>query len=374
MNKQRESAEFRVEALSLLQKLVSDPSCLSYGEEKGMMPIIDKQKLDYFVEEYKDVEPECAKALGFDYNIEVVQFSQKIKTYPGELLIEGECAPYNGLAFHPNDPDYLVVCDKDLSQEDVRESCCEGCEQDIPLPGYLGNCSYCCKDTCLPLEVYCRAYNCSQYMGSPEECESIDETTQKKICCVRQTCSEKHTKLVVCYNIDPEKDCKEVEVEKINGYCGNVGMKRKIKIGKTISVGIAAKSWNFSVGSGVSSFSPEAAVEDQVEFVLPVVIRYNSTYSANGEIHFKAVKGQLETFYSRLEDICEAAEKGKPKRIVERFTFRYPIVKRGNQICMLDRCKIFKCPFNLNMPSLGEGEYILKIYFNQTTGEIVVKK
>jgi len=364
-SQQRESAEFRISALNLLQKLVSDPNCLAYSKENSSLPIIDKEKLDYFVQQYKDVEPDCAKALDFDYSIEVIQFRQSIKTYPGEILKEGECAPYNGLAFHATDPNYLVVCDKDLSQEDVRKSCCGGWEQDIQLPNNLV-----CRGS---VSVYCKAYDCSQYMGSQEKCESIDESTSEKICCVTQTCSAAHPKLVVCYNINPEKECKEIRTF-INGYCGDVGVKRKISIGENISIAIAASSWRFSINSGISSFSPQAAIEDQIELTLPIVIRYNDTYSTNGEIHLKAVKGQLESFYSRLEDICQAAKKGQTKRVLEKFVFRFPIVRDNNKICMLDSCKIFDCPFSLDFNTLEKGEHILKIYFDQKDRKIVVEE
>ena len=103
--------------------------------------------------------------------------------------------------------------------------CCGGNELDGTFPRTLD-----CKDN---TKVTCRAYDCSAYFKSEEECEYIDETTAEKACCIRNNCFKKgkdyHPIFVECYNIDPEKDCKEVKISHTyHAYCGIVAQWRKI--------------------------------------------------------------------------------------------------------------------------------------------------
>jgi len=71
--------EFKNEVINLAQKLISSEDCLSYKNEKGT---IDINKLEYFSSRYKEVEPECAKEINFDYIITVVQQPKKISVFP----------------------------------------------------------------------------------------------------------------------------------------------------------------------------------------------------------------------------------------------------------------------------------------------------
>ena len=126
--------------------------------------------------------------------------------------------------------------------------------------------------------------------------------------------------------------------------------------------------------SGISSFSPKKAITDEIEISLPVSIRYNQTFSTEGIIHIRAVKGELENFVSTLEFVCQLAKQHKPISFSKFFEFSYPINVSGNKICMLENCKVFSCPYPLNFSGVGVGEHLLHISFDQTTNEIKVKE
>jgi len=86
---EKASSEFKNEVLNLAQKLISSEECLSYKNEKGS---IDINKLEYFSSMYKEVEPECAKEINFDYTITVVQQPKKIASLPGMKGTSGTLA------------------------------------------------------------------------------------------------------------------------------------------------------------------------------------------------------------------------------------------------------------------------------------------
>jgi hypothetical protein len=367
---EKASSNFKIQVLNTLQKLVTDPNCLAYQQnETPYKVVIDKSKLDYFVTKYNDVEPDCAKALEFDYNIIVEQFSYNFSTYPGTKIKEGECAPRNGIAVHPTDPNYLIVCDKDLSEEDVRESCCSGGDTDPYLPG-----PWPCSGG---ITVHCSRYDCTKFLKSEEECEDIDETTTEKVCCVRKTCVA-HPKFVECYNIDPKTECIEVH-GRINGMCGQTGRVGKVAVGVTTNVSISKFVYSFGVASGVSSFSPQKAKLEEIKLSLPIVIRHNETFYGDGIIFIYAVRGELETFVSTLEDICQKAVSNPSIDIKfsKKFKFSYPVeyFPSTNSICMLSSCKKFICPYSLEFYNITtKGEYFLDFVFNSSEKTLSVTK
>lgn len=59
----KQKSQFQVQAMGTLQKIISDEDCLAYSyggtTQKG---VIDKGKLQDFEENYRGLEPECARA------------------------------------------------------------------------------------------------------------------------------------------------------------------------------------------------------------------------------------------------------------------------------------------------------------------------
>ena len=72
-------SEFKNEVMNLAQKLISSEDCLSYKNEKG---VIDVNKLEKFSSNYKDIEPDCAKEINFDYTVTVIQQEKKVAVLP----------------------------------------------------------------------------------------------------------------------------------------------------------------------------------------------------------------------------------------------------------------------------------------------------
>jgi streptogramin lyase len=79
VSEEKAASEFKNEVTNVVQKLILSEDCLSYKNEKGS---IDINKLEYFSSRYKEVEPECAKEMNFDYTITVIQQPKKISVFP----------------------------------------------------------------------------------------------------------------------------------------------------------------------------------------------------------------------------------------------------------------------------------------------------
>lgn len=81
---ENEKLNLKMEAYQIAKKLIS---CL--GEEKEGIFYIDKNKLDDFSQKYAEIEPKCAIADSFDYNMKIIQFEKEIRNYP--IQFSGGC-------------------------------------------------------------------------------------------------------------------------------------------------------------------------------------------------------------------------------------------------------------------------------------------
>ena len=79
-----EKIRFNQEVYDLAKQLAS---CLGYEYEK--IYYLDYNKIEEFSKKYKDIEPRCAIAKNFDYNVKIIQFEKEIRNYP--IQIGGGC-------------------------------------------------------------------------------------------------------------------------------------------------------------------------------------------------------------------------------------------------------------------------------------------
>ncbi len=356
------SSELRMDALETLQKLINTKECLAYEYEnvtqKGNLDI---NKILDFNNTFQGLEPRCAKAQDFDYNIEIIQFEKKFKTYKGMQIKEKECDPENSnwsIAFH-GQPSIYIYCDGDL------EGCCGSGELDGHFPRTLN---------CGGRKVTCTPYDCSKYIKSQEECEKIYEDTTKMACCVRKTCNT-HPWMMECYNIDPAINCTKITWHG-HAWCGLTITASKEPYGVNYTADINQKSWGFAYLpiSGTSSFSPHDAKKEEVVLVLPITIRYNETTMREGEIKITAVRGELETISSLIEDICAKAEKNPSETLIvaRDIYFTYPVLYHGGQLCMMNNCKNIDCAFPINFENITQ-KGMHNVELNYNSGVVSVK-
>jgi hypothetical protein len=153
-----------------------------------------------------------------------------------------------------------------------------------------------------------------------------------------------------------------------------------VPVEPTRNVDIESTTWGFGLWeteTGISTFSPEKALEEEIEVSLPITIRYSETFSTEGMIYMYGVRGELESFYSTLEDVCQKAkgDESRDIKFTKEFHFSYPVEYRGGDICMLDSCKQFSCPYDLEFENIqGDGDYLLAFSYDSGSGIISVEK
>ena len=379
---EKEESNFKMEATNILQKLVNDKNCLAYAHnvtpQKG---VIDINKLESFVSSYTGTEPECAKALGFDYNIRVTQYEKNFTIYPGKTCRQVEtmsdflCTDYSyGGQF------IYVACNYLPSQ---CQGVCEACGE---FDGGKYSCdpSWGCGDD---------PYNKCRYSGS---CDMKGKgcpygKPPNGICCIFRLCPKDACEQIISASIggwpphpvcwlawgkcDLTK-CKSIDHSSFHSHCARGVIEICEPSHETLNISIPMETLGFGVGFGISSFSPEKARETELEISLPVTIRRNETFSAEGVIYIYAVKGELEGLSSLMEDFCEKASASKTgMQFSKEFHFSFPVSYSDGKLCMVDSCKVIKCPYSINFDNINkEGDYVLTFSFDPAKGEISVRK
>lgn len=367
--KERAISTFKIQVLNILQKLVTDYNCLAYHQNKTPYKIvIDKSKLDDFSVKYVDIEPECAKAVDFDYSIKVVQFEHNFSTYPGEKIVSGEPELTNSLAWHEAEYNSTYVYYGLCNFEPKKQP--ENCSGELDGP------TNCPRDCWYHPEPWNKCPGVGPYGGI---C-CINYICPKDKCEVKNNTLGGHPWVVLC-DVNLTEDC-VVYQDFLHRWCGKVAIDVPKPVGVTVNISIKERIWDFSLTAGITAFSPEKAKQWEIEMSLPVTIRYNETFSTEGIIYIYAVKGELESLASTLEDVCEKAISNPNQDIIftKDFHFSFPVnyfsvAPTSSNICMIDHCKKFVCPYTLEAQNItSEGDYLLKFYFNSATKTIRVSK
>ncbi|MEM5827947.1 MAG: hypothetical protein QW197_00345 [Candidatus Aenigmatarchaeota archaeon] len=79
-----ERIRFNQQVYDLAKKLAN---CLGFEYEKTYY--LDYKKIEEFSKIYNDIEPRCAIAKDFDYNVKIIQFEKEVRNYP--IQIGGGC-------------------------------------------------------------------------------------------------------------------------------------------------------------------------------------------------------------------------------------------------------------------------------------------
>ena len=360
---EKEAANFKMDVMNTLQELTTSKDNLAYeynGTSRKV--ILDKNKIDSFASRYENVEPEAAKALGFDYNIIIIQPEYGFSLYPGDKMVQGELTLSNEFSSHSWGVGDVVYFDCNFNPRDHPDLCknteldsiiCSGCDknprEECPYPSSGGRSGICC--------VY---WNCPK-----DACESVEVKIGMGDCGSGCTVA-KGCDLSRCQNL-----------RNGHGACGMTYEYTWIPTGETINIDLKEKIWSFGISLGVDSFSPEKAKKEELQLSLPVTIRYNDTFSAEGTIYIYAVRGELESLYGVIEDICEKAklDDSSEIKLSKEFSLSYPVRYYDSSICMLNSCKVFDCPYDLNFENIEQtGNYLLKFDFNPDSKTITVEK
>ncbi|MEM5814967.1 MAG: hypothetical protein QXD89_00550 [Candidatus Aenigmatarchaeota archaeon] len=366
VSREKEISELKNQALNILQKLITDKNCLAYEENNTFKKaVIDLNKLEDFTKKYSNIEPECAKALGFDYTITVKQIPYEFSIYPGEIILtyqtmlfyvgpdlkcgrlgkmntNGECEKISTAVCNFNPAEYEDLCSNIHGD---APTCSNEC-----WPDPYEKCSY-------PTHKLC----CFYILCPAKECEFITSSS----------CTGAHGGTCYFWKCNVS-NC--IKIGNFDVHCTRWIIEKPIPSIQYTQVNIPTRIWNVSLKMGLESFSPEKAKKSELTISFPVIIRYNTTFSTQGIIEMYVVKGELEEFYSLIEDICEKAKENPEASITfsKEFYFSYPVRIENKIIYMLNSYKILECPFDINLKrQIEEGEHIINFIYNST--EKVIK-
>ncbi len=433
--KEKESSDFKENSLNLLQKLINDENCLAYQYNQiSHKTVLDKNKIDIFSKEYREVEPDCAKALNFDYNVKIVQHEYSFHLYPGIPIKEkvkggvfkkilrlidgkriafildssGSMRDYGGKCdSDPKYPNTKICCLKkfmynfidEMSDESVITVIPYGttkniCDPQILFPFTKLDSIETREQLKLKIEtmypqsgtpmgpalengfIYSRDNNGEVIVLLTDGCENVCNSDTKSV-------AENFKDLGIAVHTigygtaicpPPIKETAKVT----NGTYSEVESCEELIYqppGNITNVSVSREEWIFGLTDLYSSFSPEKSRQEELQISLPVTIRYNESFSAEGTIFIYSVKGELEELYSLLEDTCEKAQEGQEIKFSKQFHFSYPVRYSGDEICMMDSCKKFVCPYDLDFENIeNEGDYVLEFSFDSMDERIVVRK
>ena len=131
------------------------------------------------------------------------------------------------------------------------------------------------------------------------------------------------------------------------------GTEVQVGVSKVIEVVVNERKWEF----GVNERGPKIDLEETIS--LPIAIKYNETFIADGMLLISGYKGYLENFYSFLKKLCNSNE----TEISKLFEFKYEtlIKKEGNKfkLCSEGNCKELSCKYEIEEATFKKGKYIV---------------
>lgn len=81
---QKRSNRLQNSAINTLQYLINSKECLAYVDEDTVREgVVDYDKLINFSEEYRNIEPSCARRINFDYQVEIEMLPENFTLYGG---------------------------------------------------------------------------------------------------------------------------------------------------------------------------------------------------------------------------------------------------------------------------------------------------
>lgn len=401
---EKEKLSFNNEVYQIAKKLIS---CL--GEEKEKIFYINKEKLDDFSLKFNNIEPRCAIAEKFDYNVKIIQFEKEIRNYP-----PFEYKKSDGIAEEilkeTDGKKVIFVLDVSGSMSMTDTPPCDGNKFKS-----LENSRICClkkfslyflenynSNTEIGINIF-GVGNCDiKWVVHPYQNVSIrreeikekilkfypdDSTPLLKGLLSAVENAEKNSYIILltdggenCGGIVYEEVVRKIKDKNISLISIGFGKGADINFLKTLSskvngkvyeaknceelvserieyeektIKIERKEWSF----GVYTIGPKIFYE--ISISLPILIKYNETNIVEGILIINAYKGFLEEFYSFLDDVCN--KEIENLEIVKKFYFDYNVKVYKDKICSENVCKKLYCKYEIEEKEFEKGENIILI-------------
>ncbi|MEM5827943.1 MAG: VWA domain-containing protein [Candidatus Aenigmatarchaeota archaeon] len=414
-----ERIRFNQQVYDLAKKLAN---CLGFEYEKTYY--LDYKKIEEFSKIYNDIEPRCAIAKDFDYNVKIIQFEKEVRNYPFPIFEEkpkgkgiaedilnridgkkvifvldvsgsmgaADTPPCNGKEFNSGDNTRICCLKKFVIH--FLDKLSNDTEIGINFFG-VGNCNY-------------------NWAVKPYSNISVIYEVAKKQT-LSQTPQDGTPILISLYDaaINAENNSYVVLLTDGGENCGGVSLSEVINLiksknltllsigfGKGADVGflkylksqvggevyeamnceeliekkeefkqkiLKVERKEFSFGmlekelAGIRSFGPKINLQTSIS--IPILIKYNETFIVEGLMIINAYKGFLEEFYSFLDDIC--SKDFDNFEITKQFYFDYnvKILKENDyyKICSENVCKKLVCKYEIEEKEFDKGDNVINV-------------
>lgn len=119
------------------------------------------------------------------------------------------------------------------------------------------------------------------------------------------------------------------------------------------------REWVF----GASGFSKGKSLENEVQFWVPVAIRYDSQNIKVGKMILRLVSGDLEKFAGFFDMACKMGQLNEKTGLEKKIRVSGPVTYSGKRICMGNECRELSCNLLYFDGIRSKGEYQMKVNF-----------
>jgi len=400
---QWESVSLRDKSKNILETLAGNKNCLAYeevaeieGTEVNLTShkIVDINKLNDFVDNFGELEPNCVRDFEYGYRVKVETFPIDMKTeaFPEEgsvfsrvkKLINGEKVVFlvdvsgsmgtDGgecdVDVDPDYPDKKICCLKKFmiafinGMEDESmitivpygdENECDPVEL-FPFTELEGNRDMMIGNVTefIPIDgtPMCKALEKGFQLGSGDA-DAIVLLTDgcENKCCEReksQDVAQEYKDMgipvyTIAYGFQAcPQPLKEIARITNGEYFDARKCEELIPGPEPLDIIIPSESWSF----GDSAFSREDALEESVKVSIPVIISYNSTISVPGKMTITLVEGELERLVGFIEKSC-LTERSSTTSLYLHYPTHLETENEESKICMevegKKRCQTLAC-------------------------------
>ncbi len=129
------------------------------------------------------------------------------------------------------------------------------------------------------------------------------------------------------------------------------------------------KEWNF----GTKEFSTGKSLNNQVEFWIPVAIRYSEDNVRLGKVEIKLVDGELEKLAGFFDWSCKMGEMNIMSSSTTEIFISQPVNYRNNELCIGSSCRELLCELVYFDGFETKGIYKITVNYQESNKLLVSK-
>jgi len=143
----------------------------------------------------------------------------------------------------------------------------------------------------------------------------------------------------------------------------------RVKIEQINKNNIVERKWEF----GADSFSDDKLVKNQVEFWIPVAIRYSENDVRLGKMNIKLVDGELEKLAGFFDWSCKMGKMNRMSSLTTEIMISQPATYENGKLCFGQYCRKLLCELIYFDGLDSEGTHELTVNYQEPNKLLVSK-